>query len=585
MIDIPDNRLQAHFRGELTDLTIAPTAAGAQADDLNLAAMAAAALNYLRGNPEPSRGYECRFSLGPLSIPAHCPVWAPPNEYGYDPIALADTDCRQDNQYPHMRAMAGLAEPDHFELGVRARVEGYQREDGLSWANPVAFVGSPIEGYWASTWASAKLMFSLAERYAATGDESLKAWVHRIVLGLKGLASWEGDRAFYPGGPCPWKDGEWLREGWAESHSRNYPPIVEPLVRAWECCGDQDALDLARAFTEGFLAYSQPGQGDHQIDRLTGSFRAHVHIHTHSIWGVAHLGAVLGEQRYLDYAQAVHEFVRGYGTDYGWYPEHIPQYMPVTEICVVGDMTGLAAWLARAGRTGYWDVVERTIRNTIRRSQFFLTPQFVALFERVHAAKGPAIIAAALAELKRYEGGFVAQPTFNDWVGDPRTLGAYGQACSGIHMMGCCPPEGMHALWEAWCGTVVEGAEGVFVNMNFTGDHEAASVAASRPQDGRMTVTAKRAGTYFLRAPGWADRESVRLNGQPVQWGGPEAAYAVSDGVSGGDVLTLTWAVPSFTQSHLAYSVPGCETPLTVKWVGNEVQAVTPRGEYLPLFG
>lgn len=577
--------LASHFRGELTNLTVTPSAASPQADDLSLAAMAAAAMNYLRGNPEPSRGYECRFSLGPLSIPAHCPEWAPPNEYGYDPIAIADTDCRMETQYAHMRIMAGTAEPDEFELGVRARVEGYQRADGLSWANPVAFVGRPIEGYWANTWASSKLLFSLAERYVATGDETLKAWAGRIVEGLRSLASWDGDRAFYPGGPCPWKDGVWLREGWAASHSRNYPPVVEPLVRAWECLGDESALDLARAFTEGFLAYSQPGQGDHQIDRLTGSFRAHVHLHTHAIWGVAHLGAVLNEPRYLDYAQSVHEFVRAYGTDYGWYPEHIPQGLPVTEICVVGDMTGIAAWLARSGRTAYWDVVERTLRNTIRRSQFALTPEFVALFERVHEAKGAAVISAALEELKRYEGGFVAQPTYNDWVGHPGSLGAYGQARSGVHMMGCCPPEGMHALWEAWTGTVTTGTNGVLVNMNFTGDHEAAAVEASRPEEGRMAVKANRAADYYLRPPGWVNRESVRLNGEPGHWGGPGQAYVVAPGVAPGTALVLTWAVPRFTQTQIAYSVPGRETPVTVEWVGNEVVTVQPRGEYLPLFG
>ncbi len=70
LMQIPD-QLRRQFRGEITGLTTTPPAVTPAPDDLDLRAMAAAALNYLRGNPDPARDYECKFSLGPLGIPAH----------------------------------------------------------------------------------------------------------------------------------------------------------------------------------------------------------------------------------------------------------------------------------------------------------------------------------------------------------------------------------------------------------------------------------------------------------------------------------------------------------------------------------
>jgi hypothetical protein len=107
--------LDHHFRGEIRDLEVYRSDPVPAADDLELCAMAGSALNYLRGNPDPARNYECKFSLGPLGIPAHVPLLAS-NPYGFDPIALGDTDCRMDWQCAHMREMAGDAQPEAVEL-------------------------------------------------------------------------------------------------------------------------------------------------------------------------------------------------------------------------------------------------------------------------------------------------------------------------------------------------------------------------------------------------------------------------------------------------------------------------------------
>ena len=579
--------LATQFRDEIKDLKVCAKNGERAKDDLHLEGMARLALNYLRGNPDPQRAYECKFALGPLGIPCHVPI-SPPNKHGFDVVSLGDTDSRMDMQFAHMRQIVGEPIPDPAESGVRRRVLGYMRKDHLCWLNPGAAIGETIDEEWASPWTTAKLLYSVSEAYQRTGDKACHRMLKKIFKALKDIALWDGKRAYYWGcAPC--KQGRWLIRKWTIWHSRNYPFIVEPLMRYYECTGDEEGLALAQSFADGFLDGIQPEMGAQRVDPANGKFHGHVHLHTHGIWGVAHLGAALGDKRYLDWARKVHDFVVSIGTDYGWYPENSPQGNRA-ELCVVGDMASIGAWIARGGHPQYWDVVERTVRNLIRKAQFSLTPEFVRLFEHSNKAKSSREIKAALRSLKAIEGGFVAQPAFNDWVSYPDNpkLGTPGMYSNGIHMMGCCPPEGMRALWEAWNGVVEVKAEGVFINLPISREHAMARVIAFSPEDGAVEVVAKGPGDFFIRPPSWSERAywKISVNGteEPVMWGGPAQAYVVRRKARKGDRLLVSWQALEFTQAMKPKSMPDGDEILTIRWTGNKVRAVSPKGKYLPMF-
>ena len=193
-----------------------------------------------------------------------------------------------------------------------------------------------------------------------------------------------------------------------------------------------------------------------------------------------------------------------------------------------------------------------------------------------------------LEDLKKIEGGFVAQSSFDDWVSYiSDEMGQAGLNRNGIHMMGCCPPEGMRGLWEAWSGAVEEKPEGVYINLCISRDHLAASVSAGSLESGSMDVRAKQTGGYFIRTPAWAEHGDIILtvNGrpQPTEWGGPSSAYVKTD-LTSGDIARIAWPVPRFTQTYNPTSIPDREYDLTVEWTGNRVDGVSPKGEYLPLF-
>lgn len=57
-------QLNAEFRGTIDEMYGIGTSGAPRLDDFELAAMARAALNYLRGNPEPARGTSSRRCAG-----------------------------------------------------------------------------------------------------------------------------------------------------------------------------------------------------------------------------------------------------------------------------------------------------------------------------------------------------------------------------------------------------------------------------------------------------------------------------------------------------------------------------------------
>ena len=383
----------------------------------------------------------------------------------------------------------------------------------------------------------------------------------QLILGLRSLASWDGGRAYYPGGMGGWRDGKWLFTGC----SNLYPCILDPIVGYLEARPDKEIMDFAVAFAEGMIAGLQENLGPNRIldDGSFGGINSHLHMR--AVYGVARLGALTKNTRYLDWARKVYGWLITQGTDWGWFPES--PGTPNSETCATGDMVALAACLARAGYSRYWDDVERFVRNYCREAQFVPTPEYEALYRSIHTDASKS--AAGLRLAGDFKGGFVARLAPNSL-----TIGNI------MSMMGCCPPEAMRALAVAWRNVVTENADGVFVNLGFDRDAAQARVVSGAPSTGRLTVIARKAATYYVRPPAWAARDEVRAfrGGHRVRtvWKGE---YIVFDGVRSDEQLTVGWPLIGFKQTVTAGGAK-----FTYDWLGNTVVGVDPPGKGLPLF-
>ncbi len=537
--------------------------------DIDLAGRALWAMNYLLRTPKPEFNYEPHFECHNLEYP--------PTLEDHDPTVPGDTDCRMDWEFYYMREMCGTDAGLDIEAAFHKRILGYIGPDGLSWVRPGHYMEStpdalvPQEKV-ASTWATAKTLFSLSEAYRRHAEKGTQTLARKLFLALKKLAVWDSGRATFEGGSGGWRDGEWIK--------KQIPHFAtEPVVQYWLATGDAEALDFAVALAEGLLADETigPGRPDLWINP-DGRFSWHMHSTLHGVWGVGHLGQILGESRYIEWARRVYDYASTHGAGTGWVHAAVTFYN--CETCGSSDLISLAALMGKAGYPEYFDHVERYIRNYIRAAQFFVTPAFESLYRQrrgndTHAAE------AGLKELRRFEGGFLGLIGINDQVAwlteDSREM----------RMFGCCAPEGMRALHTSWANSVIETPERVLVNMSFNREVDSAKVISGLPAEGKLTVETSRTVDVFLRPPSWTPRNKVmaRRAQEAVEtvWGGPGLAYIQFSQVQPGEQVTIAYPLVDFSSSWQ----PNPDKPdLVVEfdWRGNTVTDVSPKAKYLPIY-
>ncbi len=563
------------FSGAHPGETVPLLAQAAPPPDVDLPALAGKAMNYLIHNPRKALDFEPVFQMKPLACP--------PAPLGHDPIAPGDTDCRMDWEYIYMREMSGSREGLEVERGVRKRILDYVRSDGLAWVPPghymegEVYAGGKPEGEVASTWATAKIIRSLSETYARTGDQAAIAKAREMFLGLAKLADWKQGRAIFAGGSGGWRDGKWIK-------SQQPVAAVEPLVRYWEVSRDEEALEFAIAVTEGLIA-----QGPELKIEPTGKFNGHMHSTLHGVWGVAHLGLAIGQPRYLEWAKRVYDYATTQGIGTGWLAAATwnSEVRLLSEMCATSDLVSIASCLAQGGYPEYWDHLERYMRNMIVPSQFSLTPEYVTLYRKTNAGKGARAVDQGLKRMADFAGGFVSAPAPNSWINwMPPAPQSNGER---MQIFGCCAPEGMRALHTAWSTVITRSGDETFVNTSFNRESEHAKVVSFLPGQSRLTVVAKRAGDYFVRIPSWSDRDAVTVyrggKRSALHWAGPALAYARFEQTREGEELTVCYPLAQFRQDVDFAFAARPDLKFRLDWSGNRVVGISPDAAQLPMPG
>ncbi len=573
--------------GEVSEVAVAVPAATSvrlldetsRPADVDLKRMAEWAMNYLARTPRADRGYEPVFQCHPLQCP---PVPA-----GQDVVVVCDTDARMDWEWYYMRDVSGSEGARDVEAAFHKRIRSYIAPDGKVWGTPGAFNEGDINAKYGEAdriihiWGATKVLKSLAEHHIRHHDAESKELAGKVMRALKSLATWDE----HDGKPRAWikcgmgglkPDGSILPNGW----NRQPAPIVEPLITYYLATGDDEGLAFARAFAEGMMTGAQPDGLRFGAD---GSFGGgHSHATMHAVWGIAHLGVLTGESRYVDFAKRSWDHLLSRGTGTGWFPAAPDS---CNETCCVSDMISVAALIAKAGHPEYYDNAERYLRNYISNLQFIVTPEFEAYYRKLHAGKDDAAVTKGLADLRKFQGGIIGGSGLNDYEND--LLGNV----SGFEMFGCCAPEGMRAIHTAWDNAIQRlpasklGAEGVYVNLGLSRKSQWGEVVSFMPESGRLTVKAATADAFFLRPPHWAPKAEVRafVDTRPVAttWSGDYVRFDAKPGSE----LTITYPLVSFT--HQVRGIWPATAPkllMTFHWLGNMVVDANPAPAKTALF-
>lgn len=575
--------------GTVTDVAVAvpaqekitPLSSSRVPKDIDIKRMAEWAMNYLTETPREDLGYEPVFQCHPLRCP--------PVPEGQDPVVACDTDARMDWEWYYMRDITGSKKGREVESAFHKRIRDYIGPDGKVWSHPGAYNEGNInarykkEDFVVHIWGATKILKSLSEDYARTKDPEAKALARKVMLALEKIAVWdEQGRCWFPCGMGALRaDGSVVPNGWNAQPA----PVVEPLVTYWQATGDPEGLKFAKAYSEGMIGNCQPDGIRFQPDgTVTGgfSFGPHSHATMHAIWGVAHLGVVTGEQKYVDFAKGVWDWMLTRGTGTGWFPAGPDS---CNETCCISDMMSVASLIARGGHPEYYDFVERYLRNYISNLQFIVSPEFEAYYREINKSCAEDKLTSSLLELRKFQGGIIGGSGLNDY--ENKLLGG----AAGFEMFGCCAPEGMRAIYTTWTNTIDRlpksplGPEGVYVNMSFDRDSKWGRVVSFMPDAGRLTVKAAVKDAFFLRPPHWAPRNQVHafVNAKPVpvKWSGAYTRFSAKPG----DELTVTYPLISFSH-QVAGLWKSCAPALdmTFKWRGNMVIGASSEGGKTPLF-
>lgn len=554
------------------EASVKPVDRSAVPADIDLKRMAEWALHYLTNSPRKQFNYDPVFQCFPLQYP--------PAPDKTDPIVPCDTDARMDWEWYYMRDITGSHAGRDVETAFHKRMRSYVDANGIVWSHPGCYNEGDTSAVYSDKdriihiWGATKILKSLSEDYKRTKNPESKALARKIMLGLKGLATWDDK------GRC------WLACGMGGMKADRTPapmsaqpaPLVESLVVYWESTGDKEALDFAKAYAEGIIEGLQPGSVQFAPDGNFGG--GHGHITMHAVWGVAHLGLVTGDRRYSDFGKRVCDWMMSRGTGTGWFPAAPVWAQSCTEVCCISDMMSTAACVARNGHPEYFDYVERCMRNYIAPLQFIETPEFKAKYRETNKALSEEQIRKGLAESGKFQGGF-----FNAGLNDMENalLGGGGYVWK---IAGCCAPEGIRAIYTTWQDSITRlpgsplGPAGVYVNMNFSRDSKWGKVVSFLPDTGRLTVTASVEDCFFVRPPHWAPKDDIRafVNSEavPVKWSGDYVRFDANPG----DELTITYPIVRFTHHVKGLwenVVPGLE--MTYNWIGNMVMRAYPEAK------
>ena len=183
--------------GEVSDVeVVVPEARAIQAladapraADVDLRRMAQWAMNYLIRTPRRDLGFEPVFQCHPLRCP--------PVPEGQDPVVACDTDARMDWEWYYMREVSGSDAGRDVEAAFHKRIRSYIAEDGKVWSHPGAFNEGNTRAKYGEKdrvihiWGATKILQSLAEHHARHKDAESKALARKVMVALKGLATWD----------------------------------------------------------------------------------------------------------------------------------------------------------------------------------------------------------------------------------------------------------------------------------------------------------------------------------------------------------------------------------------------------------
>lgn len=405
-------------------------------------------------------------------------------------------------------------------------------------------------------------------RWAADKGHKMLETVRRIAS--EDLGSWDvSSLARYkvmgtePGGPC--------------SHSTlDTGRCIEALCFFYEATGDSLALELADLFARIHLEHSVRSDGGYVATMLTN----HAHSYLGTLRGLVFFGELTNQHEYMDvaavtYRKAVRSMVKESG-----YICHDIDKETGGDPASAGDAAEIALWLSRNGHTDLLDDVERITRARLVPSQLTECPP-LGRWELEKSEDGKSC--SYINIVSRGPKTVPVERVFHPENMHELAIGGWAihaEAHGGNRSVTDVTAATLQCLCDIYNHIVTRTNAGLHVNFHLDHEDERIKVTSKRDKEATVAVTAKTRENVFVRIPGWAPPESVRLavNGAPISPAMIGVFACVPAEVLPGEIV-LTYALPARKTTE---TTDGVDYQFT--WRGDEILGISPNASFLPFY-
>ena len=444
-----------------------------------------------------------------------------------------------------MREMTGERAGLEMELALRKTLMSTIGPDGLTYRQKRSWSTHEIH-----TADQASVLLFLTELYARTQSPAVKQRIDAMIRGLLALA------VPAPGGGLRFEFPTYLKNYKPSPTRTDYNPdpiqffarMLVPLARIIDLTGSAQAVKLY----SGLETYIRGGSG---IFDPGGGFDGQVHNRASAMIGVLlrHLSG--GDAGRLKWVRDNHRFLLSRSSSFGWVPEVIDRmnaFAPRTlqsETCALADLLELSVLLAKSD-PALWETIDCFLRNQLAQAQY-------CRLDWIPPGSPKEMI-------DRTMGSFAGYARPNSWF---------------TENMNCCSASGAKALHTVWKRMVENKESVVYVHLSLNHLTPDVLVTSERPFRGRVTVTARRACRIALRIPDWADRQALRVNGEPFggEWIG--TSYILLKAEAPDEKWVVDYPLRSIEEVfHLGAA------SYKVRWKGNTVLSIRPSAEVNPTY-
>ena len=333
---------------------------------------------------------------------------------------------------------------------------------------------------------------------------------------------------------------------------------IFPLMLCYEVLKDEKILKLCSKIANFIIKYSGTFEADGSFF-VTGYFAGedgHFHSRMSTVLGILYYAISIGDKNMIEWCDKIYKYAKTQGTSYGFFPEglgrkpihNLPEEYPDvarhTEICCNADMIHIAVLLSENGYA-YYDDAER-FANQLFKSQLVDISDAQYFKDSPHENTTNSSY-CNIAE--HYRGAFLGRTQANDLLNNGR-----------YDNMGCCAAAGGRGIWTLWHYALTQKNNTAFLNLWFEIENDIGSVKISKLGYGElftMTVSLKADCELKIRIPERIDIKSIIVNKNTAE---------------------IVYEMRSETIPEKL-----CGELLTVKWWGNYVIDVSPKG-IIPLY-